>query len=332
MDKKCINCKHYGSAMLACFNPINEGMRVFEPENQSCDGFDAKKVMNKNSKVTKIIACSDIHIPSLKGIDELKDILITFLKQCKNIVDKEGSEKVRIVIAGDIFHQKISITNESILCANWFFSELDKLCKTFVVIGNHDFLMDNTGRVDSLSPLFEIGSYKQVYFLDKELDFQSGIYTDENIAWCLYSSFTGFNTPDIEMHKEANSTNANAPELYVGLIHGDVNGATTVTNRVTDNGLDPVVFNGCNFVIAGHIHKRQVIKKDGVNIVYCSSINQKDMGESVNGHGFVLWDVEFADDVEYNFVDVPNPDGGFYKFEINDISDIMDDKEELLNY
>ena len=80
----------------------------------------------------------------------------------------------------DIFHQKITITNESILCVNWFFSELDKICKTFVVIGNHDFLMNNTGRVDSLSPLFEIGSYKQVYFLDKELDYKSGIYKDDN--------------------------------------------------------------------------------------------------------------------------------------------------------
>jgi hypothetical protein len=56
------------------------------------------------------------------------------------------------------------------------------------------------------------------------------------------------------------------------------------------------------------------------------------MGESVNGHGFVLWDIEDIEDIEYKFVDVPNPNGGYFKFEINDISDIMDDKEELLNY
>jgi DNA repair exonuclease SbcCD nuclease subunit len=236
---------------------------------------------------------------------------------------------VRIVILGDIFHQKISITNESILCANWFFSELDKLCKTFVIIGNHDFLMNNIGRVDSLSPLFEIGTYKQVIFLDKELGYQSGIFVDNNIAWCLYSSFTGFNTPDINIHKE---TSINKPDLYVGLIHGDVNGAITTTNRVTENGLEPAVFDGCDFVMAGHIHKRQVIKNGDVNIVYCSSISQKDMGESITGHGFVLWDVEDPEEVEYKFVDVPNPNGGYFKFEINDISDIMDDKEELLNY
>ena len=283
--------------------------------------------------VTKIIACSDIHIPSLKGIDELKETLTVFIEKCKKIVkDEDGPENVRIVVAGDIFHNKLAITNESILCAHWFFSELDKICKTFIVIGNHDFLMNNTGRVDSLSPLFEIGSYKQVYFLDKELGLQSGIYKDDNIAWCLYSSFTGFNTPDINVHKEAEKGIDNPAEIYIGVIHGDVNGAITTTNRVTENGLDPGIFDGCDFVIAGHIHKRQEIKKNGVRIVYCSSIRQRDMGESINGHGFVVWDTEDAEDIEYKYVDIPNPNGGFYKFVVNDISDIQNDKEELLNY
>ena len=283
--------------------------------------------------VTKIIACSDIHIPSLKGIDELKETLTVFIDKCKKIVkDEDGPENVRIVVAGDIFHNKLAITNESILCAHWFFSELDKICKTFIVIGNHDFLMNNTGRVDSLSPLFEIGSYKQVYFLDKELGLQSGIYKDDNIAWCLYSSFTGFNTPDINVHKEAEKGTDNPAEIYVGVIHGDVNGAITTTNRVTENGLDPGIFDGCDFVIAGHIHKRQEIKKNGVRIVYCSSIRQRDMGESINGHGFVVWDTEDAEDIEYKYIDIPNPNGGFYKFVVNDISDIQNDKEELLNY
>lgn len=283
--------------------------------------------------ITKIIACSDIHIPQLKGLTEIKEILGNFLTKCKKIVqEEETANNVRIVVAGDIFHNKNQITPESIMAVNWFFSELDKICKTFIVIGNHDFLMNNTGRVDSLSPLFEIGSYEQVYFLDKELDYKSGIYNDDNIAWCLYSSFTGFNTPDIDVHKKSMSASENKPEIYVGVIHGDVNGAITTTNRVTENGLDPGIFDGCDFVIAGHIHKRQEIKKNGVPIVYCSSIRQRDMGESITGHGFVLWDVEDAEDIEYKYVDIPNPDGGFYKFVVNDISDIEDDKEELLNY
>ena len=281
--------------------------------------------------ITKIIACADIHIPSLKGIDDIKTSLINFLEKCRKIVAEEGSpENVRIVVAGDIFDRKLDITNESILCVDWFFSELDKICKTIVILGNHDLNIHNLDRVDSLTPIFEIGKYKQVIYLDKELGYQSGIYDDDNVAWCLYSSFTGFTTPDIEVHKTANEHKDK--QVYVGLIHADVNGAITVTNFVAENGVDPGVFEGCDFVIAGHIHKRQEIKKNGVRIVYCSSMKQKDFGESVSGHGFVLWDIEDPEEIEYNYVDVPNHDCGFVRFDINSITDIEQDEEELINY
>lgn len=284
--------------------------------------------------ITKIIACADIHIPALKGIDELKEILTKFVKKCEQIVEEEGPESVRIVVAGDILHNKISVTNESILAAHWFFSQLDKICKTIVIIGNHDFLMNNMDRVDSLSPLFDIGGYKQVVFLDKELGCKSGIYDDDNVSWCLYSSFSGFNRPDIDAHKVLNKETDKKDNFYVGLIHGEVNGAITVTNYVSETGISQDVFDGCDFVIAGHIHKRQELKKNDVKIVYCSSINQKDYGESITGHGFVIWDIDVDDklDISYKYVDIPNEDGGFYKFEINDISDLENDEEDLINY
>lgn len=280
--------------------------------------------------VTKIIACSDIHIPNLNGMDILQEVMETFISKCKGIVKKEKNpESVRIVLAGDIFHNKNNISNEALMCADWFFSKMDEICPTYAIIGNHDFLMNNTDRMDSLTPLFEIGKYKQVHFLDKELNYKSGVIADDNVVWCLYSSFDGFNTPDIMPYKEANS---DKEYVYVGLIHGDVNGAITTTNRVTENGIDPGVFEGCDFVIAGHIHKRQEIKKNGVRVVYCSSLNQQNMGESVNGHGFVLWDIEDPEDIEYKYVDIANTNGGYYKFEISSLSDIENDKEELINY
>lgn len=284
--------------------------------------------------ITRIISCADIHIPALKGIDELKGILTKFINNCEKIVEEEGPECVRIVVAGDIFHSKINITNESILTAHWFFSQLDKICKTIVIIGNHDFLMNNMDRVDSLSPLFDIGGYKQVIFLDKELGCKSGIYDDDNVSWCLYSSFSGFNRPDIDAHKVLNAETDKKDNFYVGLIHGDINGAITVTNYVSETGISQDVFDGCDFVIAGHIHKRQELKKNDIKIVYCSSISQKDFGESVSGHGFVLWDIDVDDklDISYKYVDIPNEDGGFYKFEINDISDLEKDEEDLINY
>lgn len=277
------------------------------------------------TEITKIIACADIHFKNLQGIDDLKNILEGFITQCENIIKEEESpEKVRIVVAGDVFDSKISITNEAHLAVDWFFKKLDNLCKTIVIAGNHDMAMNNLQRVDSLSTLFEIGNYKNIIYLDKELQYKSGCYIDNNVVWCLYSSFSGFSTPDIKSIKIQNPKHT-----YVGLIHGEVNGASTATNHVTVDSLDASVFEECDFVIAGHIHKRQEIKKNGVKIVYCSSITQKNFGETVSGHGFVLWDLDF--DVTYKFIDVKNDKGGYYKLTINSIDDIDNDLEEIIN-
>ena len=84
--------------------------------------------------ITKIIACGDIHVPSYKGIDLLRPVMTNFLEKCKKIAKEEGPENIRIVVLGDIFDQKITITNESLLCVDWFFSELDKIAKTIVIV------------------------------------------------------------------------------------------------------------------------------------------------------------------------------------------------------
>lgn len=280
--------------------------------------------------VTKIIACSDIHIPSFNGIKEKEEVLTNFIDQCKKIVKKEGKNNVRIVVAGDLYNNKNAITSEALISMYWFLSELDKICKTIVFAGNHDFTMSNTDRLDSITPLFEIGDLKNTIYLDKELGYKSGCYIDDNIVWGLYSSFDEFRKPDISIER-SKYEEAEEQKTYVGLVHTDVNGAITNTNFVAEHGLDPAVFEGCDFVIAGHIHKRQELKKNGVKIVYCSSIVQKDFGENVTGHGFVLWDVTDPEDYKYEYVDVENKDGGFYYFNIYDIKDIEDDFEEITN-
>lgn len=275
--------------------------------------------------VKKIISCGDIHIPSLRGIPELEETLSKFCDDCQAIVDKDGRDAVRIVVAGDIFHNKISVTNESIISAGKFFKRLGEICPTIVLAGNHDMLMNNRDRVDSISPLFEIGGYPGVTFIDKELGYKSGCLEDDNVVWCLYSSFDGFATPQISAEKVSKPDS-----VYVGLIHADVNGAVTPTGFSTENGLDPAVFKDCTFVIAGHIHKQQEIRKNGVSVVYCSSIRQRDFGESITGHGYVIWNIA-KKKPSYEFHDIPNENGGFFKFSINGIDSIKDDEEELIN-
>ena len=277
--------------------------------------------------IKKIIACSDIHIRNLKRMDETFELLEKFTTKClKFKVDNElDDNEMRIVVAGDLFENKISVSNEANIAASWFLNGLAEVCPVIVVCGNHDYLANNKNRVDSITPIVSIANNERVRYIDSELSFTSGYIVDENVVWCLYSTFDDFNTPDMT------TLEVDFPDnkfTKVGLIHGDINGAVSDTNRVTEKGLDAGVFEGFDFVIAGHIHKFQEIKKNGVKVVYCSSLIQQNNGESIHGHGYVIWDV---DRCEYEFVELENPDYGFYKFRINDIVDIEEDKEVLVN-
>ena len=277
--------------------------------------------------VKKIIACSDIHIRNLKRMDETFELLGKFIDECSKIqVDnKLERDEMRIVVAGDLFENKISVSNEANIAASWFLTHLSDVCDVIVVCGNHDYLANNKNRVDSITPIVSIANNERVRYIDSELMFESGYIVDDNIVWCLYSTFDDFNTPDLT------TLEVDYPDndfVKVGLIHGDINGAVSDTNRVTDKGLDPNTFSDMDFVIAGHIHKHQEIKKNGVKIVYCSSLIQQNNGESIHGHGYVVWDTETC---EYEFMELENEKYGFFKFRINDISDIEEDKEVLVN-
>lgn len=271
-----------------------------------------------------IIHCADVHIRNLRRIDETIEQLTKFLDDCRDIVKKKGKDSVRIVVAGDIFCQKINISNEAKMVAAWFFRELNDIAKTIVIAGNHDFLMNNKSRVDSLTPIFEMGQYDNVFYADKELGYSSGCIVDDNIVWCLYSAFDDFNCPsDLEFVKSENPD-----ATFVGLFHGDVNGAKTDVGFMMERGLDGEYFSDMDFVCAGHIHKCQEIKKNGVKLVYAGSPVQQDYGENVSGHGYVIWNV---DKKTWKHREIENPDRGFYKIVIKDENDINDNKETFIN-
>lgn len=277
--------------------------------------------------IKKIIGIADIHIANTSNkLNELKEVCETFFEQARKIVKEAGGpENVRIVVGGDLFDMKLDIANEALLTGYWFLQELDKICHTIVIAGNHDLNLQNLSKIDSITPIFEMADFKQTRYLDMELGYKSGFVKDDNIVWCLYSTFSSFEKPAFEPDKE---TNPDKSVKYIGLIHGEINGATTATNMVSENALNVSLFDGTDFVIAGHIHKQQVIPGNGMSIVYCSSLKQKNYGESVSGHGFVLYDAETGD---FEFVETPNKTTSFYKFSIADLDDVDNNIEILLN-
>lgn len=273
--------------------------------------------------VTKIISTADLHIHNLKRLDETKEQFEKFLTEARSIANENGVENTRIVVCGDLVHSKTTISSECNIMLSWFLNELDTICKTIIVAGNHDLNMSNLDRVDSLTPVFEMSKFKQVIYIDKELGYKSGYLVDDNIIWCLYSTFDLFNGPDdIEKLKLESQG-----KTFIGLFHGDCNGAKNASG-FNLNGISPSYFNGTDFVIAGHIHKNQEIIEEGTKIVYCGSLIQQDMGEAISGHGFIVWDVA---EKSWNLISVPNENYGYYKFKIDSESDLDNDKERIIN-
>lgn len=270
-----------------------------------------------------IISISDIHVRNFKRMEETGEFLEKFVNYCQEFVAKKSPDEVRIVIAGDLFDQKINVSNESTTYISWLLRRLDEITKTYVICGNHDYLMNNATRMCSLTPIFTMSNFKNCIYLDNELSYTSGIYEDDNVAFCLFSTFDDFNRPEIDLYLKENTD-----KTLIGLIHADVNGASTDVGRITDKGLDISYFEGLDFVIAGHIHKRQEIKKNGVKVVYCGSLIQQNMGENISGHGGVVWDVE---NKTWKSFDLDKGEYGFYKFVIDDLDDIDNDMEKIIN-
>ena len=274
--------------------------------------------------VRKIIHLSDIHIPNTSSNDRPFEEMIKQLAG-EIALEVKGSDRneVRIVVTGDTFEKKIKADNESKEVFHTLLNYLDAIAPTVIIAGNHDMLENNQDRMDSISPTFSIkGVYPNITYADKVLGYKSGYIVDDNIVWVLYSMFDKFAKPEMEGLREKYPDSR-----IIGLYHGEIVGAVTDSGRMSENGINTDYFKDCDCVMAGHIHKFQTIKKNGVPIVYSGSVFQHDSGENTTGHGFVVWDTET---MKYSLHEVENK-YRMYKFEINSFEDVSNDEEILIN-
>lgn len=274
--------------------------------------------------IKKVFHLADIHIPN--SLDKrpygemLKQAIAEIYKEAK----KYDKDEIRIVIVGDLFHQKIKSSKEADALFHEMLNYFNAICKTIIIAGNHDMLENNQDRMDALTPTFMIsGVYPNVIFADKELNYESGYIVDDGVIWCLYSMFDMFRKPNFEGLCEQYPNHR-----CVGLFHGEVIGAVTDMGRMSDSGINTKDFEGLDCVMAGHIHKNQTLKKNGVPIVYAGSFFQQDVGECTTGHGYELWDMET---MRHRHIEVTNK-YKVYKLEVTSYDDIKNDNEKLLNY
>lgn len=274
--------------------------------------------------IKKVFHLADIHIKNLNDKTPYDQILKQSVAEIYKELKKYDKNEVRIVISGDIYHQKIKTSKEAEIMCHEMLNYFNAMCKTVIIAGNHDMLENNLDRKDALTPTFTIkGCYTNITYADRELNYKSGYIIDDGIIWCVYSMFDMFRKPNFDGLREKYPDHK-----FVGLYHGEVVGAVTDMGRMSESGIDTNDFKGLDCVMAGHIHKNQTLRKNGVQIVYPGSLIQQDMGENITGHGYELWDME---NMSHKHIEIPNK-YKVYKIEVTSYDDIKNDTEKLLNY
>ncbi len=257
--------------------------------------------------IKRLIHFSDLHIRLFKDHELYRGILEQAFKEWASI------QPDRIVFTGDLVHSKNQMTPELVEFVAWVLSECAKIAKTIVIIGNHDFLENNNTRLDALTPIIDSLKNDNIVYLKNR-----GVYDDDNVNWCVYSLMEHNIPPDIQKSDKKN----------IGLFHGPTQGLYTDIGYKFEDGFDVDKFSGCDLVLCGDIHKRQVFDIPGGKKAYMvGSTIQQNFGEKIDKHGYGVYDVETD---QYDFVDLPNPKP-FLKFQIKSIDDLVNGAEKLLN-
>lgn len=268
--------------------------------------------------IKKVVHISDIHIRTMRLHDEYKSVFIKLFSDLTDLLVDYKREEIRIVVAGDLVHQKITISNEQLLLGTWFLRKLEEFGSVIVIAGNHDLLENNKDRMDSITPMVQ-------FLPDKEINYfkESKCYLDDNIVWCVYSIFEENQRPNIEAAREQFGND----KIYIGLYHAPVLNAKTDIGYEFDHGAGLEMFEGCEIVMMGDIHLRQNFNHKGIMINYSGSLIQQGFGERVKGHGFLLWDIKTKTFTEH---DVEN-NSPFYQFRIKSLDDLEEGKEVITN-
>lgn len=252
------------------------------------------KLKTSLQTVKKILHIADIHIRLYKRHQEYE----TVFKNLYAELDARDLTNTIIVVAGDIVHAKTDMSPEMVRIASAFLRELADRTDTIIIAGNHDLNLANPHRLDALTPIVDNLKHKNLHYLR-----MSGIYEFADVEFGVHSIIG-------ESSEWPVISNFTKTKPKIALYHAPVNKAQTdvgysVTSRVTTD-----VFDGYDMVLLGDIHKSQILQEKSVGkpeIFYVGSLIQQNHGESLDNHGYAVWDVRTSKVEE--FVEVKNDYG-----------------------
>lgn len=225
--------------------------------------------------INKVYHLADLHIRNLQRHKEYRLVFKKFLKKVK----EDKIEDSLIYIAGDIAHAKTEMSPELVHEISWFLTECAKLRETVLITGNHDCNLNNSHRLDVLTPIIENLGNDRIHYLR-----DTGIYNIHNLTFVVYSILD-----NKENWPKGDTVDG---ENTIVLFHGPVNKAQTdIGYTVSSNSFQVDMFDGFDMAMLGDIHKRQTFGEGYEQVAYAGSMIQQNHGELLENHGYLLWDI-----------------------------------------
>lgn len=256
--------------------------------------------------ITHIFHIADIHIRSgnteQSRFHEFKSVFDNFYQDIQTHPSVESGSAI-VVVAGDVFHNKLKIESPGLKLALEFFKNIGSLCPVYIIGGNHDFRQDKPDEPDLIPSLLHL---KNINYIDK-----TGTFVVDNIGFgivtvkdLLQKGSTSGLSSEVPVFPEANFDEN--VTCKVGLLHGNIqNYPSSWIPREYD-----IVLLGdihiqsikggkcCKYQNTNYNPKNSYVafqnkySSDETVLGYAGSVIQQDYGESLWGHGYLLWDIE----------------------------------------
>lgn len=266
--------------------------------------------------IHNIIHLSDIHI---RNGDEIKSRYVEYTQQTTRLLESISHQSsiqdntAVIAITGDLFHYKNKIEPYALELAVKLLQGLANLAPVIIIRGNHDYRQDLPMERDMISALMSY-NIPNVTYLD-----ETGLYDIDNLTigmvaiqdTLLYGSTSGI-ASQLPPFPSSSCTN-----YKVALFHGSITGSTLQNGSSigpTIHGYPIEWFQGYDAILLGDIHVQQIKRATPIEFHekplphttllqtfhysdtspwgYPGSLIQQDFGESLYGHGYIVWNLK----------------------------------------
>tara|TARA_Y100000389_G_scaffold201196_1_gene243273 strand:+ start:749 stop:1819 length:1071 start_codon:yes stop_codon:yes gene_type:complete len=209
-------------------------------------------------KDTNIIFIGDPHFQ----VSNIKEVDNFIIKLCKILEDRKESLSL-IVVAGDLLHSHEKLHTTALNKAYEFLDKLRKICKTYVLVGNHD-MINNQQFLTENHWMNSIKEWDNIIIVDKV---KYEIINNNKFVFVPYV-FNG------RFQDALNTLNIEWRDSKCIFAHQEFYGCSMGAILSVDGDKWPLDY---PYVISGHIHSKQTPQE---NIFYSGASMQHAFGES----------------------------------------------------